>query len=564
MNLKAFLILSKLSSPCFSFQSATSTILKHATRCLPLAFQRSSTSSSSSVVLDPPSSYTDLVDKLRTIAQLRQASAVLDYDRMTVMPQAKDTSDLRGAQLSTLAAVIHEKSTDNSIPLLIDKSLQESNNLSTDQIQLLKLTKRSFEKNYKISAELEKRRTELASLAYSAWVQARKDSDFPSFVLILKDCFDTAMEVAKAHRGEECNPSDDSKSTSSLYTEMLDEYEMGMSAERIDDIFSEIETALVPLIQKVLESKTQPKTDALRGTFPIEKQKEVNRKIVTALGFDINYGRMDESVHPFTMALGPYDVRITSRYSNNEWYQGLAASIHEGGHAIYEQNLGKSGLEIDSFLSMGTHESQSLFWERHVGMSREFCQWITPTLKEAFSIDGTSFYSPDEIYAAINAVSPGPIRVEADELTYPLHVILRYNIERDVIDGKLSVADIAKAWKSQMKSMLNLDIEDDAQGCLQDIHWSGLAIGYFPTYLIGSATAAQLAYYCEQDIPTFRKDIEHGDFSKIKDWLHEKVHKHGRRYSSLDALLKDQVGEELNPNYLIEYLTKKYSQLYQF
>jgi carboxypeptidase Taq len=238
---------------------------------LPLAFQRSSTSSSSSV--DPPSSYTELVDKLRTIAQLRQASAVLDYDRMTVMPQAKDTSDLRGAQLSALAAVIHEKATDNSIPLLIDKSLQESNNLCTDQIQLLKLTKRSFEKNYKISAELEKRRTELASLAYSAWVQARKDSDFPSFVPILTDGFDTAMEVAKAHRGVEINHSDHSKNTS-LYTEMLDEYEMGMSAERIDDIFSEIETALVPLIQKVLESKSQPKTDALRGTFPIEIKKK--------------------------------------------------------------------------------------------------------------------------------------------------------------------------------------------------------------------------------------------------------------------------------------------------
>ena len=515
------------------------------------------------------------------IAQLRQASTVLDYDRMTVMPQSKETSDLRGAQLSALAAVIHEKATDSLIPMLIDESLQASSHyhynhddnnptLSMDQMRLLELTKKSYDKNYRISAELEKRRTELASLAYSAWVQARKDSDFKSFVPILKDCFDTAMEVAKAHRGDDddddAEDNDHSQQTNdhtSLYTQMLDEFEMGMAAERIDDIFSNIETALVPLIQQVLDSKAQPKTDALRGTFDIEKQKEVNRKIVTTLGFDVNFGRMDESVHPFTMALGPSDVRITSRYSNDEWYQGLAASIHEGGHAIYEQNLGKSGLEIDSFLSMGTHESQSLFWERHIGMSREFCQWMTPILKDAFSKDGESFYSSDEIYAAINAVSPGPIRVEADELTYPLHVILRYNIERDVVDGKLDVADIATTWKSQMKSMLNVDIQDDAHGCLQDIHWSGLAIGYFPTYLIGSTVAAQLAYYCEKDIPTFRKDIETGDFTNIQDWLRQKVHKHGRRYPSLDALLQDQVGEELNPKYFIEYLTTKYSHLYE-
>ena len=195
------------------------------------------------------------------------------------------------------------------------------------------------------------------------------------------------------------------------------------------------------------------------------------------------------------------------------------------------------------------------------GMSEEFCNWVTPKLKEAFGDDFN--YSAQDVYGAINAVGSSPIRVEADELTYPLHVILRYNIERDVVEGRLKVEDIPKRWNDEMKATLNIDIENDALGCLQDIHWSGLAIGYFPTYLIGSATAAQLAYYCHKDNPNMYEEIEKGEFGTMKAWLNDKVHQHGRRYESLDALLEDQVGEALNPKYFIDYLTKKYKNLYK-
>mmetsp|Transcript_12504 Transcript_12504/g.15854 ORF Transcript_12504/g.15854 Transcript_12504/m.15854 type:complete len:195 (+) Transcript_12504:1360-1944(+) len=192
-------------------------------------------------------------------------------------------------------------------------------------------------------------------------------------------------------------------------------------------------------------------------------------------------------------------------------------------------------------------------------MSKEFCKWLVPNLKEAFDDYN---YNEEEVYASINAVEASPIRVEADELTYPLHVILRYNIERDVVEGRMDVKDIPKRWNEGMKDMLNVDIENDALGCLQDVHWSGLAIGYFPTYLIGSATAAQLAHYCLKDNPNMYKDIERGEFGDIKKWLNEKVHKHGKRYGSLDLLLEDQVGEPLNPKYFIDYLTEKYTALY--
>ncbi len=505
-------------------------------------------------------SYKELVEKLQVVTNLRRCSAVLDYDKMVLMPSSDDAAASRGAQQAALAAVIHEKATDKSIPDLIakvQKDLEDNDSSSfKDERRVLELTAKSFEKNERVPAALEAKRAELTSSAYSAWVKARSASDFSLFAPILKDCFDTAMEYATYQRGDD--------TSKPLYTQMLDEFEMGMEAERIDAIFGEIEAALVPLISKVLDSKTPPSTDALNGTFDIEKQKAVNKEIITKMGFDIEHGRIDESVHPFTMSFSPNDVRITSRFSTSEWYQGLAATIHEGGHAMYEQNVANSGLDIDSYLSMGAHESQSLFWERHIGLTKEFCNWTSPKLATALSGDEGEFkYSAEEIYGAINSVSRSEIRVEADELTYPLHVILRYNIEKDVVEGNLNVEDIPERWNEAMKSRLNVDITDDAKGCLQDVHWSGLAIGYFPTYLIGSATAAQLAHYCEEDLPTFREDIENGEFGKIKEWLVKKIHSHGRRYTSLDAMLEDQVGEPLNPKYFIDYLTNKYTDLYK-
>lgn len=227
---------------------------------------------------------------------------------------------------------------------------------------------------------------------------------------------------------------------------------------------------------------------------------------------------------------------------------------------MYEQNLGNSGLSIDSALSMGVHESQSLFWERHVGLSKPFWRYATPILQESF---GESFkYSPEELYGAVNAVSRSFIRVEADELTYPLHVILRYTIEKEVIEGKLNVSDIPYRWNGLVQDTLSVDVPSDSKGCLQDVHWSMLAFGYFPTYLLGAACAAQLAHFCHQDIPDMDEKISNGEFAEIKAWLTSKVHRHGSRYKSLDQLLTEQVGEPLNPQYFVKYLKDKYTKLY--
>lgn len=458
--------------------------------------------------------------------------------------------------MSALAGLIHEKSTDKAIGELIETAsadLTSFDGATSDEARILEITKRDYEKNERIPSELAGRKAALSSKANAQWAKARAASDYSLFQDTLKECFDMAAEVATAVRGENTDVP--------LYTQMLDEFETGMPASRIDELFGTIQEALVPLLTKVLQSESKPSVAPLNGHFPIKAQEELSREIVTALGYDGDHGRIDVSVHPFTMSFSPADVRITSRFSEKEWYQGVAGTIHEGGHAMYEQNLNDSGLSIDSALSLGCHESQSLFWERHVGLSKPFWKWATPKLKASFGDDFG--YSPEEVYGAVNNVTPGFIRVEADELTYPLHVILRYNIERDIIEGKVDIADVPKKWNEMMKEMIGVDVEKDSDGCLQDVHWSMLAIGYFPTYLLGSATAAQLAHYIKKDIPDFDEKVEKGEFSEIKAWLTNKVHRHGQRYKSLDDLLEDQLGEKLNPAYFIDYLTEKYTELYK-
>jgi carboxypeptidase Taq len=499
--------------------------------------------------------YQELLTKLETITHLERASSVLSYDQLVFMPSSAAAD--RGAQMSALAGVLHGMKTDSDLKELLERVLeldnQQPGDLDGDALKLIALERKDFVENERVPASLATKAAGLSSSAYGDWVAARENKDFAAFAPTLRECFDTAMETAKAKRGE-----DESKT---LYDQMLDQFEVGMGQARIDEIFEEVQSALVPLIANVLASPSKPSSEPLKGTFDIAKQQQLSEKLVSAIGYDKEQGRIDVSVHPFSSSMSAKDVRITSRFRDDEWYQGLAGTLHEGGHAIYEQNLRPSAVSIDRALSMGTHESQSLFWERHIGLSKPFWRFAHSSLPE---LDGSfEKYTPEEIYGAVNRVKNSFIRVEADELTYPLHVILRYNIEKDVIGGKQEVADLSKRWNDDMKALLDVDVTSDDKGVLQDVHWSALAFGYFPTYLIGAITAAQLYHYCEKDIPDIESKIENGDFQPIKDWLKEKVHQHGRRYESLDSMLEDQLGEALNPKYYIEYLTAKYSELYK-
>ena len=494
--------------------------------------------------------YAELVKRLETITHLGRAQAVLGYDQQVFMPASASAE--RGAQLAALATILHEQRTDPKLLELMDQALKDSDSLTADELRLLELERKSFVENERVPSALAAKAAELSASAYSDWVQAREADDFSMFSETLQECFGTAMQLAEAKQGSREN----------LYSFMLDEFEVGMSQERIDSIFEQVESTLVPLLKRVLASKSSPSVEALHGEFEIDPQQQLSEQLVTAIGFNATEGRIDVSVHPFTSSMSPSDVRITSRFRTDEWYQGLAGSLHEGGHAIYEQSLPASALSVDTALSMGTHESQSLFWERHVGLSKAFWKYATPILHQ--TLPSTQKYSSEEIYGAINAASDASlIRVEADELSYPLHVILRYNIEKDAIAGTLKVDDIPQRWNSDMKRYLNVNVPSDAKGCLQDVHWSALAFGYFPTYLIGAIAAAQLFTYCQKDLPDVEEQMERGEFGAIKEWLTDKVHRHGRRYKSLDALLEDQLGEPLNPKYFLDYLIEKYSDLYK-
>jgi len=496
--------------------------------------------------------YPELVNKLETITHLGRAQSVLSYDQLVFMPSSASAD--RGQQMSALAGILHELKTSSDLKELLEKvaSADDFSELTADEQRLVELEQKAVLENERVPAKLASKAAGLSSSAYSDWVAAKEAKDYSKFVPTLKECFHTAMALAYAKKGD---------ADKTLYDQMLDEFEVGMGQDRIDAIFEEVQSALVPLIAKVLQSPNKPKEELLTGNFPIDKQQALSEKLVRAIGYDTEQGRIDVSVHPFSSSMSASDVRITSRFREDEWYQGLAGTIHEGGHAIYEQNLKSSAISLDSALSMGTHESQSLFWERHIGLSKPFWKFAhsyLPELDESFA-DAT----PEEVYGAVNRVSNSFIRVEADELTYPLHVILRYNIEKDVIGKKLKVQDLDERWNADMKKLLDVDVTSADKGVLQDVHWSALAFGYFPTYLIGAICAAQLFEYCSRDIPDIDDKIEKGDFEPIKEWLSSKIHQHGRRYESLDSMLEDQLGEKLNPKYFIEYLTTKYSELYK-
>jgi Zn-dependent M32 family carboxypeptidase len=462
---------------------------------------------------------------------------------MVTMPQTDGHHAARGVQSQALAGVIHERSTSPKIGALI--AAVDEKCLEGKELANFRLMVKAYKESCVIPKDLERRKAQVSSDAYVAWTKAREASDFDLFSPLLGEAFSVAGEIASLRMDGEA----------SVYDKMLDDFERGLPADRVQEIFDEVEAALPPLIERVLASPNSPDESPLSGSFPLPAQEGFNREIVSALGFK---GRSDVSVHPFTTSFSPSDVRITTRFDEGEWYQGLAGSVHEAGHGMYEANLDGECRAVNSPLSMGTHESQSLFWERHVGMSRAFSKFMGPKWREAFGREE----SDEEIYRAVNTVKRSLIRVEADELTYPLHVILRTRIERDVVNGKVSVGDIPALWNSGMKAMLDVDVPEDSKGCLQDVHWSGLAIGYFPTYLIGAVAAAQLEHHARMELGNFDELIERGEFDAIQAWLRGKVHRHGSEHSSIDELFKEQLGEELKSSYFIKYLTDKYSSIY--
>ena len=430
--------------------------------------------------------YARLLEVMSQLADIAHAQALMGWDQETNMPPKG--ARMRARSLGTLAGIYHDKLTMQSLVDLIEDLKQAD--LAGDEAVNLRQLDREQARARKIPRELIVELSETASLSHEAWVKARADDDFAHYRPWLEKMLHLKTQVA-----------DNVGFEGSIYNALLDEYEPYATAEEIGPVFGELRQHLVRMVEKIA-TVDRPPFDALERPFPVALQEQFGRRIMEEMGFDLEAGRLDISVHPFCSGIGPEDVRLTTRYDENGFTQSLFGIIHETGHGLYEQGLpaDQETLPAGRAVSLGIHESQSRLWENMIGRSRRLWSHYLPALKELFptQLDGVDL---DAFYRAINRVEPSLIRVEADEVTYNLHILLRFELERELLAGELSVAELPEAWNQRMEDYLGIRPPNDALGVLQDVHWSLGLFGYFPTYTLGNLYAAQLYDSAVRDIP---------------------------------------------------------------
>jgi len=424
-------------------------------------------------------------------------------------------------------------------------------NLSRIDRRLVDETAKEYERNRRIPPELYQEYVVLTSQAEAFWEQAKADNDYAGFRPYLERIIEYTNRFIDLWGVK-----------GTRYDTLLDQYEPGMTTAELDRLFGGLREKLVPLAAAIAESPAQPDRSVLAGTFEPEAQRRFSLFILKEMGFDFDAGRLDESVHPFATGLGPGDVRITTRYLKDDVASALFGTIHEGGHALYEQNIGSelAGTTLHTGTSMGIHESQSRFWENIIGRSRPFWQRYFGELQSHFP--GRLNTDAESFYRAINIVEPSLIRIEADELTYNLHIIIRYEIEKMIFDGGAKAADLPEIWNAKYKEYLGVEPKNDAEGVLQDVHWSGGAFGYFPSYALGNMYAAQFAAAMEREMPDMWERVGSGRLIPIKDWLTERIYRYGK-LETPGEIVRRVTGEPLNPSYLTDYLEEKYREIYR-
>ncbi|HEU4963677.1 MAG TPA: carboxypeptidase M32 [Bacilli bacterium] len=410
--------------------------------------------------------------------------------------------------------------------------------------------KKDYDLNRKIPTDKYQEYVVLCSQAEHAWQEAKANNDFDNFAPYMEKIVATLREFIEIWGYEE-----------NKYDALLDQYEPGMTVSKIDAIFQPLREGTVALLKQVKAAQA-PDKKFLDQEFPKAQQREFSEFILREIGYDFDAGRLDESAHPFASGLNPGDVRVTTRFLPNDFQSALFGTIHECGHALYEQNLSHDLL--NTFLctgtSMGIHESQSRFWENMIGRSQEFWSNYYEKLKEKFpqQFEGVGL---EDFYKAINTAEPSLIRTEADELTYNLHIMIRYEIEKDLINGKIEVRDLPRVWNEKMEEYLGITPPNHTDGVLQDIHWSGGAFGYFPSYTLGNIYAAMFENTLRKEIPDYKAQVARGDMSQVKAWLTEKVYRHGKSKLPKEIMV-DTTGEEINSEYLLRYLEDKYKAVY--
>jgi len=494
--------------------------------------------------------YQNFVKKLEEIAHLNGVMSTIGWDQEVMLPSG--AAEARAKQISALAGIIHERMTDSELgDCLAALSNEDADSFSEFERCNIREALRSYELEIKVPKRLVQELAELSSRGHGIWVMARQENKFSDFAPVIKRFLELKKEWAQCV-SPELKP----------YDANIDLFERGTTMEVITPIFDRLKEELIPLIHTIQDHSYQPDTSFLQGKFAIDKQESLARKISQDIGFNFDQGRMDVSVHPFCGGSHPTDVRITTRYKDSNFVESLYAVIHETGHALYEQGrryeLGD--LPASESLTMGIHESQSLFWERMIAQSHLFCSHYFESIRATFP-DNLQRATVDSFYRAINTCKPDFIRVEADEVTYPLHIILRYEIEKGLFDGSMMVDDLPEIWNELMMQYLGIQPPTDTLGVLQDSHWSGGAFGYFPSYTLGAMYACQFYKTLLSEQPDTERNISEGKFAPIKNWLNEKIHSQGRLYTPQE-LVKRVTGESLNPSHFIDHLKNKYGKIY--
>jgi carboxypeptidase Taq len=493
----------------------------------------------------------ELYGIIKKAAILSSCAGVLEWDERTYMPNKGATH--RSDQKALLLGMVHEQFTSKRVGELISEA--EASGLakdesSTDAVNIREL-RRQYDKNVKIPKSLVEELARVTTLAESAWIEARKKRNAEEFLPWLEKVIELKRQQAQAV-GYKKEP----------YDALLDDYEPGETAENIRNVFDGLKAQLVEIVGAIAQSNRKPNVAILEREYSIEKQAILGKMAAATIGFDLEGGRIDITTHPFCSGLGPGDTRITTRYNLNHLGQALFGIMHETGHALYDQGLDPKhyGLPMGESVSLGIHESQSRMWENLVGRSKPFWVYFFPITQKIFW-ESLGDVKLDEFYFAINDVRPSFIRVEADEVTYNLHILLRFEIEHAIFSGELKTNDIPAVWNEKFKSYFGITPPDDAQGCLQDVHWSSGLIGYFPTYTLGNLYAAQFFAKAKKDIGNLDEQFANGQFEQLLGWLRKNIHRHGQRYRA-EELVRQVTGEPLKPSYLIKYLKDKYSPLY--
>lgn len=490
----------------------------------------------------------ELKERLATISDLQEAGALLSWDQHTYLPQGATAA--RGQQLATLSRLSHQFLTDPAVGKLLAALEEASFEADSDDAALIKQTRRLYDRATKLPSDFVEAFAKLRTQAQQRWAEARRAKDFAQFAPLLDKIVDMTRREAD-YLGYLDHP----------YDALLDGYEPGARTAEVRRVFAELKAAIVPLVQAIRSSGRKLSDAPLRQPFNEAKQEAFALEMAQAFGYDLSRGRLDRTVHPFAQSISKYDVRITTRYNPEYLVPALFGTLHETGHALYEQGVADRYYRslLGGVQSLGLHESQSRLWENLVGRSYGFWRYAYPKLQTHFP--GLNAVPLEEFYAAINRVAPSFIRVEADEVTYNLHIMLRFELELALLEGTLAISEIPAAWNAKVQEYLGLTPPDDALGCLQDIHWSMGGIGYFPTYTLGNVMSVQLFEAAKRAHPELELEIAQGHFATLLAWLREHVHQHGGKYNPSE-LLNRATGSGLNAKPYLGYLEGKYRTLY--